>query len=215
MCWHLGRDRQAQHKTTMARPINGNNEAESRGRVLQGGAYANNNNVNNGNGNGNGNSNGNGNNNSNNNSNNGNGPGANGRANGKQRLTAAQQQYIKNLIETHITNNHADLRPTSHPVDFEEYTDAFLRRYKDHFQLDVPDNLTLQGYLLSSKLGAKTYSYKRNTQEQHDARIHKKDLANVVRRHFDEHSIKETDCIPQFIYKVKNQKKKFKMEFRG
>ncbi|CAI4048841.1 hypothetical protein SKDZ_13G3880 [Saccharomyces kudriavzevii ZP591] len=184
---------------------------DSRGRTSQSGGYANSNNNNNNNNN---NSNSN-NNNINSSNNNGNGPVSNGRANGKQRLTAAQQQYIKNLIETHITDNHPDLRPKSHPMDFEEYTDAFLRRYKDHFQLDVPDSLTLQGYLLGSELGAKTYSYRRNTQEKHDKRIHKKDLANVVRRHFDEHSIKETDCIPQFIYKVKNQKKKFKMEFRG
>lgn len=201
----------------MARPVNTNAETESRGRPTQGGGYASNNNgsSNNNNGSNNNNNNNNNSNNNSNNSNNNNGPTSSGRTNGKQRLTAAQQQYIKNLIETHITDNHPDLRPKSHPMDFEEYTDAFLRRYKDHFQLDVPDNLTLQGYLLGSKLGAKTYSYKRNTQGQHDKRIHKRDLANVVRRHFDEHSIKETDCIPQFIYKVKNQKKKFKMEFRG
>ncbi|CCC69047.1 hypothetical protein NCAS_0C00570 [Naumovozyma castellii] len=138
------------------------------------------------------------------------------KANQKQRLTNSQQQYLKDLAQTHITNNHPSLIPKSNPVDFQEYPDEFLRKYKDNFHLDVADNLTLQGYLLGSQLGSKTYSFKRNDNMKYiDARVTKPTLAHEVKKHFTQYNVKESDCIPKFIYKVKNNKKKFKMEFRG
>ncbi|SCW01715.1 LAFE_0E05666g1_1 [Lachancea fermentati] len=148
-------------------------------------------------------------------SNNGHGSttGSNTRSGGKQRLTAAQQQYLKELIRTHIQNNHPDNDPKPHPADFESYPDEFLRRYKDHFHLSLEDNLSIQGYLLGSELGAKTYSYKRNQDGIADARVTKKELASEVKRHFTSYSVKETECVPAFIYKVKNKKRKFRMEF--
>ncbi|QLG73543.1 hypothetical protein HG535_0F00530 [Zygotorulaspora mrakii] len=136
------------------------------------------------------------------------------RSNTKQRLTAAQQQYLKDLVKTHVTNNHPDLTPKPTPIDFESYPDQFLRQYKERFKLKIEDNMTIQGYLLGSQLGAKTCSYKKNAQS-HDRRVHKKELATEVKKHFTSYGIKEAECIPQFIYKVKNQKKKFRMEFRG
>lgn len=74
--------------------------------------------------------------------------------------------------------------------------------------------MTLKGYLLGSQLGSKTFSYRRNEDVQ-DGRVVKKKLASEVKKHFTSYGIKEADCIPQFIYKVKTQKKKFKMEFKG
>lgn len=136
------------------------------------------------------------------------------RNNGKQRLTTAQQQYLRDLIKTHVHNNHPCNFEKPHPVDFEAYSDDFLRRYKDHFQLPLEDNLSLPGYLLGSKLGEKTYSSKRNAPNIPDARVTKKQLATEVKRHFMSYSVKETECIPAFIYKVKNQKKRFRMEFK-
>lgn len=139
-----------------------------------------------------------------------------GSGSGKHRLNAAQQQYLKDLVNTHITNNHRDIvNPKYGPSDFEHYSDDFLRRYKDHYSLNCPDNMTINGYLLGSELGSKTYSFKRNKVSAPDARILKKDLAAEVKRHFNSYPVKEMDCIPQFIYKVKNQKKKFKMEFKS
>lgn len=141
-------------------------------------------------------------------------PGVSSRSNVKQRLTTTQQQYIKDLVKRHITNNHPHNLPKTDPVDFESYSDDFLRRYKDRFQLDVEDNMTLKGYLLGSQLGSKTFSYRRNEGAQ-DGRVVKKSLASEVKKHFTSYGIKEADCIPQFIYKVKTQKKRFKMEFKG
>ncbi|SMN22046.1 similar to Saccharomyces cerevisiae YMR263W SAP30 Subunit of a histone deacetylase complex [Maudiozyma saulgeensis] len=134
----------------------------------------------------------------------------------KQRLTTAQQQYLKNLVTTHITDNHPSIvNPRTNPSDFENYSDDFLRNYKDHFNLNTPDNMTFRGYLLGSKLGSKTYSFERNKIGKPDARIHKKELSNEVKKHFESVTIKEMECIPQFIYKVKSQKKKFRMEFKS
>ncbi|QLQ81827.1 hypothetical protein HG537_0G00810 [Torulaspora globosa] len=137
------------------------------------------------------------------------------RSNVKQRLTAAQQHYIKELVRTSITNNHPSLTRKPDPVDFESYSDDFLRRYKDHYHIPMADNMTLRGYLLGSDLGSKTYSYKQNRPGSQNARVFKKDLASEVKKHFTAHTVKETECIPHFIYKVKSQKRRFKMEFKG
>lgn len=140
--------------------------------------------------------------------------GSGARAASKQRLTTAQNQYIKDLVKKHITNNHPDLTPDQHPVDFESYPDKFLRRYKDHFNLDIEDNLTLKGYMLGSQLGSRTYSAKLNQVGKIGSRVAKSDLAKEVKKHFTSYGVKENICIPQFIYRVKNQKKNFKMEFK-
>ncbi|BAO38527.1 Transcriptional regulatory protein SAP30 [Kluyveromyces marxianus] len=143
------------------------------------------------------------------------GSGSSTRAGVKQRLSSAQQQYLKDLAKKHIHNNHRKNTPLANPVDFEQYSDDFLRRYKDRFQLDTPDNLSIQGYLLSSNIGKHTYSYKRNHESMPDARITKQELARGVKEHFDNYTVREAECLPQFIYKVQNKKKKFRMEFKG
>lgn len=137
------------------------------------------------------------------------------RSNVKQRLTVSQQQYIRDLVNTHITNNHPSLLPKPDPVDFESYSDDFLRRYKDHYHISIEDNMTLRGYLLGSQLGSKTYSSRQNQPGSQTARVVKKDLASEVKKHFTAHAVKEAECIPHFIYKVKSQKRKFRMEFKG
>lgn len=133
----------------------------------------------------------------------------------KQRLSAAQQQYLKELNRKHIHNNHPKIKETPHPVDFEQYSDEFLRRYKDRFQINCPDNLSIQGYMLGSHVGSRTYSSIRNHSSIPDARVSKHELAKGVKNHFDNYSIREAECVPQFIYKVKHSKKKFRMEFKG
>ncbi|CCF56670.1 hypothetical protein KAFR_0B03740 [Kazachstania africana CBS 2517] len=132
----------------------------------------------------------------------------------KQRLTSSQQQYLNNLTATHVTNNHpTENRNVYHPLDFQHDSDEFLRNYKDHYNLSLPDNMTVSGYLLGSQLGSKTYSFKRNKVGKPDARILKSQLAEEIKDHFNNMQLKEVDIIPQFIYKIKNKDKKFKMEF--
>ncbi|AMD22403.1 HGR064Wp [Eremothecium sinecaudum] len=140
---------------------------------------------------------------------------ANTRSSGKQRLTVAQQQYLKDLVRLHVHNNHEENFAPVHPLEFEEDSDDFLRRYKDRHQLPVKDNMTLQGFLLGSELGMRTYSYKKNNSSLPDGRVTKKELAEEVKKHFISTVVKEAECVPAFIYKVKNSKKQFRMEFRG
>ncbi|KAL3234528.1 Transcriptional regulatory protein SAP30 [Nakaseomyces bracarensis] len=137
------------------------------------------------------------------------------RSNAKQRLTQAQQQYIRELVNEHITNNDPTLIEKPHPLDFEKYSDDFIRAYKDRYNLDIPDHMTLQGYLLGSELGKRTISYKRNQETVPGARITKKEAVEHIKKHFESQSVKEADCVPNFIYKVRNQKKRFRMEFKG
>lgn len=141
--------------------------------------------------------------------------GTNTRTNTKQRLSAAQQQYLKELNRKHIHDNHPKNFETPHPLDFEYYSNDFLRHYKDRFKLNLADNLSIHGFMLGSQIGCRTYSYKRNNSSSGDSRITKSELAKGVRNHFDNYAIREAECVPQFIYKVKNSKKKFRMEFKG
>ncbi|KAH3903601.1 Sap30p SCDLUD_001245 [Saccharomycodes ludwigii] len=131
------------------------------------------------------------------------------------RLTQAQQQYLKDLVKEHVTNNYDPKNKAApHPLDFEKSDDKFLRKYKDHFDLSLQDNMTLNGFMLNTKLGAKTESWKKihgNTNSP--VRIEKAKLANEVKKHFTSYNLKESECIPTFIYKVRNNGKKFKMEF--
>lgn len=137
------------------------------------------------------------------------------RSNAKQRLTQAQQQYLRELVNEHITNNDPTQVEKPHPLDFESYSDDFIRAYKDHYNLDIPDQMTLQGYLLGSELGKRSISYKRNQDGVPGARITKQEAIEHVKNHFESQSVKEADCVPNFIYKVRNQKKRFRMEFKG
>ncbi|CCK72123.1 Sap30p KNAG_0J00400 [Huiozyma naganishii CBS 8797] len=143
---------------------------------------------------------------------------ANTNGNGANKLTSAQQQYLRDLVRTHITNNHPRLAQGNNgpgqPLDFERYSDEFLRKYRDTFELDVADNLTMAGYLLGSPLGEKTFSYKRDKADPRGPRVQKAVLASACQRHFTAYQAKEQDLISHFIYKVKNQNKKFKMEFK-
>ncbi|KAL6942598.1 hypothetical protein ACO0QE_003781 [Hanseniaspora vineae] len=177
---------------------------------------------------------------------------------GSTKATHAQQAYLRQLVAKHVTNNHPDLEQRPHPLDFENYSSDFLRRYKDKYGLPTKsDNMSLQGYLLGSELGTKTSSWKKinhsavrkpqirgrasvssgssSSSSSGDSDVHegsslapslsltdeiikgkrvsKKVLADSVKKHFMSSSIKESECIPQFIYKIKNDKMKFKMEF--
>lgn len=133
----------------------------------------------------------------------------------KQRLTAAQQQHIKELLQRHVTNNDPRAKPLQDPHEFEHYSDEFLRKYCDRYGLDCPDNMTLAGYLLGSALGSKTQSWRKNKPGQPGARVTKQEVALAVKKHFATQSVREADCIPQFLYKIKNRGRRFRMEFKG
>ncbi|CCH60174.1 hypothetical protein TBLA_0C03710 [Henningerozyma blattae CBS 6284] len=163
---------------------------------------------------------------------------------GKHRLNAAQQNYLRELVKTHVTNNHPSLIPIPHPADLSLYSDDFLRRYRDRYNLDCNDNFTLQGYLLGSDIGNQTQSFSNiSMNAKADAngkttekllkqskkskekvqggiskpttkRVMRDELVAKVADHFNTNQPREVNVVPQFIYKVRNRNRRFRMEFR-
>lgn len=133
----------------------------------------------------------------------------NSRSSAKARNLALQQAQ-KELLARHINSNGPQDREPIDPLDFEKLDDQELRNYaKYHLQdfKEVKSCLTLPGYLLESKIGEKTYSFLNKN------RVSKKELAGVCKRHFNNLNVKETEVITNFIYKVNNQDKLFKLKF--
>lgn len=144
------------------------------------------------------------------------------------RLTTQQQQqqYLKDLTTRHINNNHPKLFNTKQnaaPLDLNYYDDDFLRRYKDHYNLNTVDNFTLSGFLLKSPVGELTHTMNHdnnnsnpdatNNKNNSSERSSREDLVKSCQEHLNNVQVKELDLIPQFIYKVRKHKNKFKMEF--
>lgn len=144
------------------------------------------------------------------------------------RLNLQQQQYLKNLVKRHVTNNkptfsHNGTQDLSkyHEFDYQlRQTDySVLRRYSHKFHLNEDkDNVTLTGMLLQSPLGLHTitshYCNQSNTRNGNNK--HRVDKQKYVKRcndHLKQQSLKEMDTISQFIYKVKHHSKDFKMTF--
>lgn len=134
------------------------------------------------------------------------------------RLTSQQQQYLKELVKTHITNNkptfhHNGTQDISqyHPFDSQlrKMDYSVLRKYSHRYQLnDDRDNVTLTGMLLQSPLGTHTITY---TNQRN--RVEKRSYVARCNEHYKQTSAKEMDSMAQFIYKVKFQDKNFKMSF--
>ncbi|CAL9736056.1 transcriptional regulatory protein Sap30p [Monosporozyma servazzii] len=134
------------------------------------------------------------------------------------RLTSQQQQYLKELVRTHITDNkpifhHDGTQDISqyHPFDLQsrKMDYSVLRKYSHKYQLnDDKDNVTLTGMLLQSPLGTHTASYANQSN-----RVEKKTYVARCNEHYKQTSAKEMDTMAQFIYKVKFQDKNFKMSF--
>lgn len=152
---------------------------------------------------------------------------SNNNSNGNSNKFSNQQQYLKDLLNRHINNNHPKLfssMENTAPLELSNYDDEFLRRYKDHYHLKTLDNSTLAGFLLQSPVGELTYTgsvYNNNNnntashgKKQHaPARSSREELVKSCQEHLDNVQVKELELIPQFIYKVRKQKSKFKMEF--
>lgn len=139
------------------------------------------------------------------------------------RLNSQQQQYLKNLNKSHISNNKptfshngtTDLstyHPFNHDLRQTDYT--ILRNYSHRFKLnDAKDNITLTGFILQSPLGTHTNIHTKYSSSPLNNRINKKTYTNQINQHFKQQQVKEMDTISQFIYKVKFQNEKFKMTF--
>lgn len=94
-------------------------------------------------------------------------------------------------------------------MDFDTLPDRSLRRYKELYHLPVKDSMTMNGFLLGSELGRRTFSYKNKD------RVTKPELAGLVKRHVFSQPVKEAEIITNFLYKVNNEDKAFKLSFKS
>lgn len=143
--------------------------------------------------------------------------------NDSSRLNAQQQQYLKELNKTHITNNKPSFSHMGNTSDLSTYRsfdkqlrmedDTIIRKYSHRHHLNEnKDNVTLTGDLLNSDLGQRTMTGRRS-RDIASARVDKKSFVDNCTTHWQNQPAREMDVMSQFIYKVKHQKKDFKMTF--
>lgn len=132
----------------------------------------------------------------------------NSRASTKARNAAAQAAQAE-LLARHIHSNGPLDKPIVDPMDFSSLPDDTLRKYSHMYKLPNDSALTMAGYLLESETGKKTHAFKNKT------RVSKPELASTVKKHLLAQPIKESEVITNFLYKVNNQDKAFKLNFRG
>ncbi|KAH3668295.1 hypothetical protein OGAPHI_002049 [Ogataea philodendri] len=148
-------------------------------------------------------------------------PVSSSRSSTKQRNQILAQQQ-KEFLAKYIHSNGPQDFPPKDPLDFSDWTEEQLRKYRELYlnpsQIIVSDAKTFQGYLLEgSELGETSESYLKNEMSSgtnmYEYRT-RDDLRRAVEDHFhNQLNVKESDVIMGFIYRVKNENKKFKMYF--
>jgi histone deacetylase complex subunit SAP30 len=136
------------------------------------------------------------------------GKSANSRASTKARNAAAQAAQAE-LLARHIHSNGPNEKVIEDPMDFDTLPDQTLRDYKELYHLPMKSAYTMNGYLLASDIGKKTLSYKNRD------RVAKPELAAAVKRHMLSQPVKESEIVTNFLYKVSNQDKAFKLSFKN
>ncbi|OBA23941.1 hypothetical protein METBIDRAFT_10145 [Metschnikowia bicuspidata var. bicuspidata NRRL YB-4993] len=131
------------------------------------------------------------------------------RAANKARNAVAAAAQLE-LLSKHIHSNGPKDKPSIHPLDFQSFSEETLNNYLRKYSLNYPDVRSLNENILNSEIGKKTYSYKRAT---HGNKISKPELASNLQKHFTLMNIRENEVITNFLYRVKNQDKEFKLTF--
>lgn len=134
---------------------------------------------------------------------------SNSRASQKARNAAAQAAQ-QELLAKHINSNGPQDKPKVEPLDFEAFSDDELVAYNRKYGLGYSDPLSINGNILNSEIGKKT-NFSRNGVNKN--RISKPELASHLKKHFMAMPCRENEIITSFLYKVKNQDKKFKLSF--
>lgn len=130
------------------------------------------------------------------------------RASAKAKNSSIQQAQ-QDFIAKHITSNGPYDQPKINPLDFENLPVELLIKYNRKFNLNSENLYTINGYMLKSEIGKKTISYKKNSKKTSS-----KELAATVKKHFQNLPCRENEVITNFLYKVKNQDKDFKLSFK-
>lgn len=133
---------------------------------------------------------------------------SNSRASNKARNAAAQAAQQEFLLK-HINSNGPHDRPKPHPLDFNSLSEETLEKYNRKYGLNFPPPLSINGHILSSEIGKKTFTARNNKNK-----ISKPELSNNLKKHFLALPCRENEIIANFIYTVRNEDKDFKLSFK-
>lgn len=122
-----------------------------------------------------------------------------------QAAQSAQQEFLAR----HINSNGPQDKPKVHPLDFSNLPDKAIRSYMTKHSLQYPEPSSLNADILNLHIGKKTHSYKKSLQTL----MPKRELADKMRDHFLALPFRENEIITNFLYKVKNQDRDFKLTF--
>ncbi|QPG76619.1 hypothetical protein FOA43_004011 [Brettanomyces nanus] len=135
-----------------------------------------------------------------------------------QLLVPLQKESVSKYVHSNGPQDFA----IPDPMDFSTWTEEQLRKYREMYlnpnRVISPDVKTFQGYMLeANKLGESTEAYIKNEQNR-DRNLYEyrtySDLRNNVEDHFNNHlAAKESEVLVNFLYKVKNEDKSFRLYF--
>lgn len=127
-----------------------------------------------------------------------------------QRARTAQQQAQQEFLAKHIHSNGPQDRVLPDPLDFTAYDSNQLNRYLKRYNLNLLECELLKADILNSQIGKKTLSKKRTRV----GKLERYELANQIRHHFMTVPVKENEIVTNFLYKVRNEDKQFKLQFK-
>lgn len=130
------------------------------------------------------------------------------RASAKAKNSSIQQAQ-QEFLAKHITSNGPNDKKKISPLDFEVLPTSSLVKYNKKFSLSTQQPHTINGYMLKSEIGKKTDSYKKSAKK-----CTNRELAASVKKHFMALPCRENEVITNFLYKVKQQDKDFKLSFK-
>lgn len=133
--------------------------------------------------------------------------GTTSRAANKARNAVAQAAQLE-LLSKHIHSNGPKDKPKVNPLDFLSLDEDSLHRYSLKYGLSLPKIQSINDNILQSEIGKKTYSSKKASL---DSRISKPEYASHVHKHFMAAPCRENEIVANFLYKVKNEDKDFKL----
>lgn len=119
---------------------------------------------------------------------------------------AAQQE----LLSKHIHSNGPHDKPRIDVLDFNTFDDTTLERYNRKLGIECPAIQKIDEDILRSDIGKKTYTARNSSQTMS---ISKPEMASFCQKHFINSPCRENEIISNFLYKVKNDDKEFKLTF--
>lgn len=130
------------------------------------------------------------------------------------RVKTSSQQAQQDFLSKYIHSNGPQDKVKIDPLDFTQFSSEELNHYSAKYGLNYPECESLKSEILNSEIGKKTLSFKKKTRGRRVEKIEKYELASGVKQHFLSLPVKENEVITNFLYKVRNQDKDFKLVFK-